>query len=179
MNKRLRAKGQSDITIERFRPNIIVKGAPEEHDPTSEDEETTHLPQPWSEDTWKTLRILPSSDSTQLNTGISSYLPVALTNTLPSSLTPNNPQAIDIDIPARCARCQVPNVDPETAHKNEHEPWDTLVSYRRVDEGIKWKPCFGMLACPRIEGAEEKKVEVGMRVVVVEETGGHKYVKGF
>lgn len=62
-----------------------------------------------------------------------------------TTLAAFNQGALDLDVVARCARCQVPNVDPETADKDEHEPWDTLVSYRRIDEGMKWKPCFGML----------------------------------
>lgn len=84
-------------------------------------------------------------------------------------------RGLEIDVQARCARYQVLNVDPETAEKDKKEPWDTLVSYRRVDEGIKWKPCFGMLSCPRNEGP----IEVGMRFEVVETTEGHRYIKGF
>jgi len=66
-------------------------------------------------------------------------------------------------------------VDPETAEKDKHEPWDTLVSYRRVDAGIKWKPCFGMLSCPRNEGP----IAVGMKFEVLEMTDEHLYIKGF
>lgn len=49
------------------------------------------------------------------------------------------------------------------------------MKYRRIDEGIKFKPCFGMLSVPRNEG----EVEVGMRFEVLETTQNHKYVKGF
>ncbi len=35
-----------------------------------------------------------------------------------------------------------------------------------MDEGIKWKPCFGMLSCPRNEGA----IAVGMKFEVIEMT---------
>ena len=69
----------------------------------------------------------------------------------------------------------MPNVDPETAAKDKHEPWDTLVSYRRVDQGIKYKPCFGMLCVPRNEGS----VEVGMRFEVLAVTEEHFYNAGF
>ncbi|RVX73558.1 hypothetical protein B0A52_02446 [Exophiala mesophila] len=139
LNSRLEQGGHKAITIERFRPNIVIKGDA-----------------PWSEDEWKTVRI----------NGDSSYL---------TSMMGGNRNAIDIDVVARCARCQVPNVDPETAEKNPKQPWDLLVSYRRVDEGIKWKPCFGMLSCPRNEG----HVEVGMRFEVTAVTQAHKYIKGF
>lgn len=139
LNARLREKGESEITIERFRPNIIIKGG-----------------EPWSEDTWKTVRI--NGDSSLFTT-----------------LTGGNRAALDIDIVARCARCTVPNVNPDTAEKNAHEPWDLLVSYRRVDEGIKFKPCFGMLGCPRNEG----HIEVGMRFEVLAETEDHNYKTGY
>lgn len=84
-------------------------------------------------------------------------------------------KGLEIDIQARCARCEVPNVDPDTAEKDEKEPWNTLVSYRRVDGGIKWKPCFGMLSVPRNEGP----IAVGMRFEVMETTENHLYIKGF
>ncbi|EYE95098.1 MOSC domain-containing protein [Aspergillus ruber CBS 135680] len=142
LNSRLRQKGGDPITIERFRPNIVVKGNA-----------------PWTEDSWKTVRFNSSSGSLTGNG---------------DSFVPSSP-ALDLDIVARCARCQVPNVNPETAEKHPKQPWDTLVSYRRVDEGIKFKPCFGMLAAPRNEGA----IEVGMRFDVLEETNQHRYIKGF
>ncbi|TVY82106.1 Mitochondrial amidoxime reducing component [Lachnellula suecica] len=140
LNGRLRKKGVDEISIERFRPNVVVdlEGA-----------------EAWSEDSWKTVRIVNQETS-----GVASLF---------------GGSGLDIDVAARCARCQVPNVNPETGEKNAHEPWDTLVSYRRVDEGIKWKPCFGMLSVPRSEGA----VAVGMRFEVLEETEDHKYIKGF
>jgi uncharacterized protein YcbX len=139
LNGRLKEQGHEEITVERFRPNIIIKGG-----------------EPWSEDEWKTVRI----------NGNSSLL---------TSLSGGNRNAIDIDVVARCARCQVPNVNPDTAEKHAKQPWDILVNYRRVDEGIKFKPCFGMLCCPRNEG----HVEVGMRFEVTAITQAHRYVKGF
>lgn len=129
LNVRLRQKGVDPITVERFRPNIVIRGE-----------------SPWSEDSWKTVRI-----------------------------SAENKAPLDLDIVARCARCQVPNVDPDTAAKHKKQPWDMLISYRRVDEGIKWKPCFGMLGAPRSEGV----VEVGMQLEVLEETNEHRYITGF
>lgn len=139
LNGRLRAKGHGDITIERFRPNIVVRGDVA-----------------WSEDDWKQVRIVNGPPPS-------------------GALVVSGPSTVDIDVSAHCARCQVPNVNPDTAEKNAHEPWDTLVSYRRIDEGIKWKPCFGMLSCPRNEG----DVRVGMKMEVIETTKNHVYVKGF
>lgn len=149
LNQRLAKKGADEITIERFRPNIIVRGKDEK---ISED----IAPGPWIEDNWKRVRIVNKPNSGIWSTALGS-------------------NGVDIDIQARCARCQVPNVNSETAEKDRHEPWDTLVSYRRVDEGIKWKPCFGMLGVPRIDG----HIEVGMKFEVLETTENHKYMKGF
>lgn len=71
------------------------------------------------------------------------------------------------------ARCSVPNVNPETAVKHKKQPWDTLVSYRRIDSGLRAKPVFGMLCVPRDEG----QVKVGMKLQVLETTENHKYLK--
>ena len=150
LNGRLNQSGAGEITIERFRPNIIV--------------DSENL-QPWEEDEWRTLRINPPK--TYLN--------------LLSTMTGIQSESIDVDVAARCARCHVPNVDPDTAVPDKKEPWGTLYAYRRVDDGIKYKPCFGMLCCPRSEGL----IAVGMEVEikeVMQAAGGkgeHKYVKGF
>ncbi|KAA8644385.1 hypothetical protein EYZ11_001375 [Aspergillus tanneri] len=135
LNSRLKTNGADPITIERFRPNIIIKGNA-----------------PWTEDSWKLVRI-------------------AKADLAKSSGSP----ALTLDVVARCARCQVPNVNPDTAEKHKTQPWNTLMSYRRVDAGSSYKPCFGMLSAPRNEGV----IEVGMRFDVLEETRNHKYIKGF
>ncbi|KAL2870993.1 MOSC domain-containing protein [Aspergillus lucknowensis] len=139
LNSRLKSGGHEAITIERFRPNIIIRG----------DREA-----PWVEDSWKTVRI--SSPGTAGGEG-------------------EDGASLTFDIVARCGRCQVPNVDPVTAEKHRTQPWDTMMSYRRVDPGLKYKPCFGMLGAPRGEG----EVRVGMKFEVLEETTGHQYIKGF
>ncbi|KAF1989782.1 hypothetical protein K402DRAFT_326027 [Aulographum hederae CBS 113979] len=133
LNERLKAQDEGEITIERFRPNIVVKGD-----------------KPWSEDVWKTLRITGDKAGGK------------------------RMDHITLDVSARCARCQVPNVDPDTAEKHKRQPWDTMMKYRRVDEGITFKPCFGLLCVPRWEG----KVAVGMDFQVTECTEEHRYVTG-
>ncbi|OQE43462.1 hypothetical protein PENCOP_c003G02886 [Penicillium coprophilum] len=145
LNVRLESVGVDPITVERFRPNIVVRGGA-----------------PWSEDSWKLVRI------TDRKTG------GAFGGSAVKGEVVVRP-SLDLDIVARCARCQVPNVDPDTALKHKKQPWDTLVSYRRVDEGIKYKPCFGMLSAPRNEGV----IEVGMKLEVLEETTEHRYMTGF
>ncbi|KAF2091468.1 hypothetical protein K490DRAFT_60908 [Saccharata proteae CBS 121410] len=132
LNGRLRANGEDDISIERFRPNIIVRGG-----------------EPWSEDVWKELRISPSTSSTE-----------------------KAQKPLELDVACRCLRCQVPNVDPDTAEKHPRQPWDTMMKYRRIDEGMKFKPGFGMLCVPRDEGL----LEVGMKFEVTKTTSDHFFV---
>ncbi|KAF2205555.1 hypothetical protein GQ43DRAFT_407172 [Delitschia confertaspora ATCC 74209] len=103
--------------------------------------------EPWAEDRWLKIRL--SSPS-------------------------NQEKGFDLDVVARCARCHVPNVDPETGKAHKRQPWDTLMKYRRVDPGINFKPCFGMLCVP----AEGGEVEVGGKLEVVEMTDGHRYIAG-
>jgi uncharacterized protein YcbX len=100
---------------------------------------------PWDEDRWKTLKITGSSE------------PIVL------------------DITQRCARCRVPNVHPDTADEHKTQPWDALMKYRRIDEGITYKPCYGMLAVPKTVG----EVRVGMKFEVTEVTDKHRYIAGF
>lgn len=101
---------------------------------------------PWDEDRWKTLRIKAAGKT--------------VTN---------------LDVTQRCARCHVPNVDPETAEEHKRQPWDTLMKYRRIDEGIKFKPCYGMLCVPRETG----ELKVGMTMEITEVTDQHRYIAGF
>ena len=83
---------------------------------------------PWDEDQWKVLRIAPATGAVLWKWGN---------------------DKLTLDVTQRCARCRVPNVDPETAETHKKQPWDTLMKYRRIDEGMKFKPCFGMLCVPR------------------------------
>ena len=103
---------------------------------------------PWDEDRWKTLRITPRSGTAT---------------------------AITLDVTQRCARCRVPNVHPETAEEHKTQPWDALMKYRRIDEGITYKPCYGMLCVPRDTG----EVRVGMRFEVTQVTDKHRYIAGY
>lgn len=135
LNNRLaKIPGADPLTVERFRPNIIVRGR-DDH--------------PWEEDTWKRIRI---------------------TTTLPDR---EMLYKLDLDVVARCARCQVPNVNPDTAEKHPKQPWDELMKFRRVDKGgpAKWKPCFGMLCVPKNEGV----VMIGSTLEVLETTDKHLY----
>ncbi|KAG9287720.1 hypothetical protein G9A89_004123 [Geosiphon pyriformis] len=46
-------------------------------------------------------------------------------------------------VACRCSRCIIPNVNPDTGERNGIDPLKTLLSYRRVDKGVKYKACFG------------------------------------
>ncbi|PNS18102.1 mRNA cleavage and polyadenylation factor CLP1 [Sphaceloma murrayae] len=134
LNRRLKEQGYAGerLTIERFRPNIVIRGN-----------------DAWEEDRWKTVQITTVDHDNQLlwRTGL--------------------------DVVCRCARCQVPNVNPDTAEKHAHEPWDTLMKFRRVDQGgpAKWKPCFGMLCLPQKEGP----IRLGSKFEVMGMTDKHLY----
>ncbi|KAF2154992.1 MOSC-domain-containing protein [Myriangium duriaei CBS 260.36] len=121
-----------ELTIERFRPNIIILGN-----------------EPWEEDRWKRVQISTIDHEKELL------------------------WRVGFDVVCRCARCQVPNVNPDTADKHPHEPWDTLMKFRRVDKGgaAKYKPCFGMLCLPQKEGP----IKVGAKFEVMEMTDKHLY----
>jgi hypothetical protein len=47
-----------------------------------------------------------------------------------------------------------------------------MMEYRVIDNGMKTKPCFGMLSVPRTEG----DISVGMHIVVTETTGKHEAI---
>lgn len=106
---------------------------------------------PWEEDSWKKVRIDGGGGGGEKQQATT----------------------IDLDIVSRCARCQVPNVNPESAEKNAKEPWNSLMKFRRVDTGgvAKYKPCFGMLAIPKGEG----DIRLGGVLEVVETTEKHLY----
>lgn len=125
LNSRLTEAGENEIDIERFRPNIVIRGG-----------------EPWSEDSWKTVRVHGEQGP------------------------------LELDVVCRCLRCQVPNVDPDTAEKNPRQPWNKLVSYRRIDPGLRHKPSFGMLCVPKASG----QVSVGMRFDVKASTHDHFFI---
>ena len=107
---------------------------------------------PWEEDSWKRVRISSAGGGGR----------------------DEKAQSVELDIVSRCARCQVPNVNPSTADKNAKEPWNTLMNFRRVDAGgvAKWKPCFAMMALPR---SEAEIVVGGSVLTVLERTEKHLY----
>lgn len=104
---------------------------------------------PWEEDNWKRVRLVTTNHETR------------------------KLWRLDLDVTNRCTRCQVPNVDPETAEKDDKEPWSTLIKFRRIDPSrkAKYKPCFGMLCVPKKIG----EVRVGGKLEVLELTEKHEH----
>lgn len=144
LNSRIKKQEDFTIPVQRFRPNILVRGQADK---------------PWDEDRWKTLRIATDTDSSA-----------------PLWKRALGLDGITLDVTQRCARCHVPNVDTESGEEHKRQPWDILMKYRRVDQGITYKPCFGMLCVPRGAGGE---VRVGMKFEIKEVTDKHRYIAGF
>ncbi|SPC61157.1 uncharacterized protein UHOD_01487 [Ustilago sp. UG-2017b] len=116
----------SSLPITRFRPNIIVDNAP------SSDTNLT----PWEEDAWTAAEFFDSSSSP---------------SELPLGAEAEGKGRAGIYMLAKCARCMVPNIDPETGVRDNILPYRVLQEYRQVDPvaAKKGKPCFGMLSVPR------------------------------
>jgi uncharacterized protein YcbX len=79
----------------------------------------------------------------------------------------------DFFVPCRNVRCQVTTVN---IHKGEfeetREPYKTMQSFRRVDPGAKYYPCFGMNLVHTKVGTV---IRVGDRVRVLKR-GKHHYI---
>lgn len=141
LNDRLQNRGKEEVTIDRFRPNIVFSGRA-----------------PWDEDTWECISVAGQ----------------------------NTEGIVVIDVLCRCARCQVPNVNENTGIKNTKEPWTTLMSFRRIDDGINFKPCFGVLCAPRYDedpdidskdsAIGDTVVSVGDIIRVESRTSKHRYI---
>ncbi|KAJ3534892.1 hypothetical protein NM688_g7061 [Phlebia brevispora] len=115
-----------DIPIERFRPNIVLRG----------------VGVPFTEDSWKKIAIGPKHD-TRLR----------------------QKETMNVTLVSRCARCLLPNVDPQTGVRDAAVPYKVLMKFRTgVDPANMNKPCFGCNGVPEDEGT----VQVGDFVTVLE-----------
>lgn len=114
----------SALPITRFRPNIIVDSLAS----------TEQKLVPWEEDGWVSAELFDSSAS----------------NT-PMGKEAEGKGRAGIYLLERCARCMVPNIDPDTGVRDSFLPYRLLQEYRQVDKqaATKGKPCFGMLSVPR------------------------------
>lgn len=114
----------SSLPITRFRPNIIIDNAPNA---------STQL-SAWEEDGWTAAELFSPS-----------------TEQPPMGAEAEGKGRAGIYMLAKCARCMVPNIDPETGVRDNFLPYRVLQEYRQVDKvaAQKGKPCFGMLSVPR------------------------------
>jgi len=76
-------------------------------------------------------------------------------------------------VSCRTARCLLPNTDQTTGEKHPREPYKTLQTYRRIDEGAGKHHCLGMQMVPALENSE---IRVGDGIEVLE-TGEHFYLE--
>jgi uncharacterized protein len=76
-------------------------------------------------------------------------------------------------VACRNVRCQVTTVNLEKGEFEEtHEPYKVMQSFRRVDPGAKYFPCFGMNMVQHETGYV---IRVG-DVIRVKQRGQHQYV---
>lgn len=131
----------SSLPITRFRPNIIVDDAPGAESKLS----------PWEEDGWSAAELFDAKADA------------------PLGAEAEHKGRAGIYMLAKCARCMVPNIDPETGVRDNYLPYRVLQEFRQVDPvaAKKGKPCFGMLSVPR---EEHGVVRVGDRFRVTKTT---------
>ncbi|KAJ1656654.1 hypothetical protein IWQ61_003807 [Dispira simplex] len=111
--------------------------------------------QPFAEEIWKRVEIVPQSATTKVD------------NTVEDVTT------TQLYITARCTRCVMTTNDPDKGElAPNHQPLKTLMSYRRVDPGAKYKACFGMNCVPANLG---QIIRVNDRMVICE-MGSHTRV---
>ena len=75
-------------------------------------------------------------------------------------------------VSSRTARCNLPNVDPQTGIRDRNEPRRVMDNHRKVDKGCPKDPCLGMQVTPMQRHGE---INVGDKIEVLE-TGEHFYL---
>jgi len=158
LNARIKSRGRSNVTMSRFRPNIIVDRLEVTEAAGSHANSTPPGLSPWAEDAWAQMSIIPGSPMSSLSE------PVLLRKTYLAS------------------RCMVTKVDPATGIPNEDdEPIRTLSTYRLHDNKKAFEapdprfgdePMFG-LKLAMVPGSSEDgvslEVSVGDVIMLMEE----------
>lgn len=139
------------LPIRRFRPNIVLSSSPRRR--LRNDEPDVPALAPWEEDGFTGIEVFEPSDEP----------------------APYGREAVSrgkasINCVARCGRCLVPNVDPETGVRDAHLPYIPMQSFRQVEPSLRavGKPCFGVMGAlqERREGREEETVTLRVGDVV-------------
>jgi uncharacterized protein YcbX len=100
-------KGEKELRIQRFRPNVVLQGAGV----------------PFAEDAWEEIAFTPSGDV--------------------GATSPT------LKLVAKCTRCLLPNVDPQTGVRDAAVPFKVLTKFRKGLEST-WasESCFGVMGVP-------------------------------
>lgn len=136
------------LPIIRFRPNIVlgnVRGS-----------QTPPLI-PWEEDGFTELEIFDKDDATIRSQG---------SRAVPFGKNARTKGKVAIACMARCARCLVTTIDPETGNRDPHLPYKVLQGYRMAEPAARkiGKPCFGVLSAIQdrdARGQSEGVLKVG------------------
>lgn len=81
---------------------------------------------------------------------------------------------VDFHIPQRKVRCLVTTVNQKKGEfEATNEPYKTMQAFRRIDEGAKYSPCFGMYL---VHSKVGPVIRVGDPFQVLK-TGRHRYIK--
>jgi uncharacterized protein YcbX len=135
----------AQLSMQRFRPNIVL---------SSLDADATYAA--YDEDEWDQLRIVRASSNDHSAREACSHETC--------SLPPSTRSSIVLHLIARCQRCLLTSVDPETAEKDVQVPLALLrrSRMRLKTPGKREGPCFGVYAVPESTG----EVRVGDQVWV-------------
>jgi uncharacterized protein YcbX len=117
--------------IRRFRPNILVESYNEQDDHSK-------ALIPWEEDAWTHIEVFDGKKEASGELKDIEWGSKAVS------------KGTGIDCVARCARCMVPSIDPESGYRDPHLPYLVLQKFRVVQPEFKKlaKPCFGVLSSP-------------------------------
>ena len=118
----LNARLDWPVSMNRFRPNLVVRGC-----------------EPFAEDTWSRIRI----GEARAEPGDALSPPAPVERSGPGS----KGRSVEIAVVKPCARCVVTTIDKETLERSK-EPLKTLASYRRQAGGAM----FGQNVIPLNEG---------------------------
>lgn len=140
----------------RFRQNIVLESV------NSNDATATGPLLPFEEDGFLELEVFDKDD-------VAAAAAASDASQIPFGTSALGKGKVGIDCFARCARCLVTTIDPETGERDPHLPYKVLQGYRQVEPAARkiGKPCFGVLSGIR-EEAHRSQGETTTRTAVRE-----------
>ncbi|KAJ9115884.1 hypothetical protein QFC22_005027 [Naganishia vaughanmartiniae] len=142
------------LDVRRFRANVILGRGHDSEELDAWEEERWREVEFWGEekeDTLDRVQIMDSSDEQDQDMEMTET-PVNAKVTAVSLLGGRKSRIVKrggMICVSRCGRCQLPNVNPETAEADKAVPYKVLAKYRRVDPAQKFTPIFGVNAVPQ------------------------------